>query len=199
MKKNNDFNQRQRKKSSFSVKREVECQENKKEGYAKETLVSSRVLHKKAQQEMVGFGLIIIIVAVIILVFLTISLRKTSQEVESYEVDSFLQALSQYTTNCSVTSEFEYLEIKDLIQECYNGKTCVGGASACEVLNQTLNVLLSNSWQIGENRPNKGYFFNSTYEGQEIISLEQGNTSLRNTKGASQNFEKLDLYFKIYS
>ena len=154
--------------------------------------------HKKAQQEMVGFGLIIIIVAVIILVFLVISLKQTSSDSDSYEVESFLQALSQYTTNCSITSEFNYLDIKDLIEECDSARDCVNGESTCEVLNITLRNLINNSWPVGENRPNKGYFFNSSYEGREIISLNQGNITLRNNKGASQNFEKLEIYFKIY-
>ena len=152
----------------------------------------------KAQQEMVGFALIIIMVAVIILVFLTISLRKTSQEVESYEVESFLQALSQHTTDCSVTSELDYLDIKDLIEECVSNQICIDTRPTCAVLNSTLRSLINNSWQVGENRPNKGYVFNSTYEGEEIFSLNQGNTTLRNNKGASQNFESLDIYFKVY-
>jgi len=155
--------------------------------------------NKRAQQEMVGFGLIIIIVAVIILVFLTISLRKTSQEVESYEVDSFLQALSQHTTNCSITSEFDYLDVKDLIEECVNDQVCLDYRHTCKALNDTLIVLIDNSWQVGEDRPNKGYFFNSTYENQEVFALNKGNITLRNNRGASQHFEKLDIYFKVYS
>ena len=153
--------------------------------------------NKKAQEEMVGFALILIIVAVIILIFLTISLRKTNQEVESYEVESFIQSLSQYTVNCSITYYPDYLDIKDLIKECSNGKTCLNGKDTCEVLNETLTNLINNSWQISENRPNKGYFFNSTYVGVEVFSLEQGNITL-NSKGAAQNFQDLDIYFKVY-
>jgi len=57
--------------------------------------------NKKAQEEMVGFALIIIVVAVILLVFLSIGLRKDGREdVESYEVASFIQSLLQYHTSC---------------------------------------------------------------------------------------------------
>ena len=153
--------------------------------------------NKKAQEEMIGFALILIIVSVIILIFITISLRKTNQEVESYEVDSFIQALAQYTTNCSITYYPDYLDVKDLIKQCSNGKTCLNGENTCDVLNITLSNLINNSWQVGENRPNKGYFFNSTYDGLEVFSLKQGNMTLNN-KGASQIFQELEIYFKVY-
>jgi len=153
--------------------------------------------NKKAQEEMIGFTLIIIIVAVIILVFLTISLRKPNQEVESYEVESFIQALSQYTANCSITYYPDYLDIKDLIKQCSEERICLSGKDSCEVLKETLTNLINNSWQVGEDRPNKGYSFNSTYQGIEVFSLEQGNITL-NSKGAAQNFQDLDIYFKVY-
>lgn len=153
--------------------------------------------NKRAQEEMIGFVLILIIVAVIILVFLTMSLRKSDKEVESYEVEAFIQTLSQSTTSCSTTYYPNYLDVRSLVKACFNEKACLSGKPACEVLNETLNDLIDTSWQIGENRPNKAYFFNSTYQGKEIFSLEKGNTT-RNSKGAAQNFQELDIYFKVY-
>jgi hypothetical protein len=152
---------------------------------------------KKAQEEMVGFALIIIIVSVIILVFLSFSLRKTNIEIESYEVESFIQSLSQHTSNCSITYAFNYLDVKDLIEECAGGRICLEGQSACEALNSTLIPLINNSWKIGENRPNKGYIFNSTYLGEEVFSLKAGNFT-KNSKGSVQNFEDLDISFEVY-
>ena len=59
------------------------------------------VEEKKGQEEMVGFALILILVAIIVLVFIGFSIRSPEKEsVESYEVESFLQSMLQYTTEC---------------------------------------------------------------------------------------------------
>ena len=155
-------------------------------------------LKNKAQEEMVGFVLILIVVAVIILVFLSISLRKPRDVVESYEVESFLQALSQHVSNCSINYASNKVEIKDLIEECFQGSLCLNGKTACEELNSTLSILIQNSWQISEDRPNKAYVFNSTYQGEEVLSLVKGNFT-QNTKGSVQKFDKLEISFEIYS
>ena len=92
---------------------------------------------KKAQEEMVGFGLIIVIVAVILLVFLWFFLVKPGQQnLENYEAESFIQAALQYTTDCE--SRYGYFEVQELIFECYEEKTCLSGEDACMVLNSTL-------------------------------------------------------------
>lgn len=153
--------------------------------------------NKKAQEEMIGFVLIIIIVAVIILVFLTISLRKSSQDVESYEVESFIQSLSQTTTNCSIGYYPDYLDVRNLIKQCSNEKVCLDGISACVILNQTLIDLIENGWQVGENRPYKAYIFEAIYYGNITVHMEKGNFT-QNHKGAVQNFEELDISFEIY-
>ncbi len=53
--------------------------------------MSHKKIQKKAQEELVGFALIIIIVAVILLFLIVFSLRSNEKEaVESYEVNSFI-------------------------------------------------------------------------------------------------------------
>ena len=99
---------------------------------------------KKAQEEMVGFAMIIIIVAVIILVLLGISLNKpkTTTGVESYEVESFIGAMLQHTTECSTDFESSYDDINDLITECDFEQVCEDGEDTCEVLSSNLKEII---------------------------------------------------------
>ena len=57
-------------------------------------------MKKVGQDEMVGFGLIIILVAIIFIVFISIYIRKPTEKVNDYEANSFIQSVLQYTTNC---------------------------------------------------------------------------------------------------
>ena len=101
----------------------------------KNKMIEKIKIKKKGQEEMLGFALIIIIVAVILLVFLGFSLRGSQKQgVESYEADSFMQAFLQYTTDCAENYETDYLDIQDLVFECDDGNTCLDGRDACEVL-----------------------------------------------------------------
>lgn len=164
---------------------------------------------KKGQEEMVGFAMIIIIVAVIILVLLGISLNKpaVSQGVESYEVESFIQALLQHTTECSTNYGSSYNDIGNLIAECDMEQFCWNESmgpeqeekdeiSSCEALNSTIENILENSWRTGQDRPVKGYVFNITQEDSDITSLSSGETT-SNYKGSIQVLPKRGSNYKI--
>jgi hypothetical protein len=156
--------------------------------------------NKKAQEEMVGFALIIIIVAVILLVFVGFSLRGSVKDtVESYEVESFIQVFLQYSTDCRDRTN-DFLTIRELILECNNLAKCSDERDTCEVLNSTMTEIISESWPVGENRPVKGYSLNISSESRNILVLEGGNTLTANSKGAPQDFiqkgEKIFIYFK---
>ena len=153
---------------------------------------------KQAQEEMVGFAMIIILVSVILLVFLAFSLNKPKTEAtESYEVNSFLQSTLQYTTTCQASSGIEKnYDIQHLIFECELGKKCSNEKDTCEILNETLTDILKESWPTGEDRPNKGYelIINS---GEEIIlNIQKGNLT-NNCKGSSQILAKSRKEFLI--
>jgi len=151
---------------------------------------------KRAQEEMVGFALIIIIVAVILLVLLSISLRRPQEEgVESYKVDSFIQAFLQYTSDCRDRSE--YLSIKDLISDCEEKNTCLDGRNSCEILNSTLKGIVEESWKVGADRPIVGYELKILSNGREIFLLEEGNVT-RSYKGAVQPFAKRGSNFEVF-
>jgi len=163
------------------------CQEQKSEILATKS--------RKAQEEMVGFGLIIIIVAIILLVFLWFSLANQNRiSSESAEVESFIHSLLQYTSECEDYSG--NLAIKDLIFYCFDGKTCENGPNSCEILNLTVKEIINQSWQIGANNYYKGYSLNFDLDG-EIIGFRQGNLS-GNSRGAWEEIPKRGKMLNVY-
>ena len=155
---------------------------------------------KNAQEEMVGFAVIIIIVAVVLVVFLGFSLKNKQEKVESYEVDSFIQSFLQYTTSCE--DNFEYRSVQDLIFDCSNKKTCSGGEDSCEVLDSELTGILEESWKVEEGTLAKGYELKIMFNEEEMLSIEKGNAT-QNSRGASQDFFKtgnsVKIFFTVYT
>jgi len=161
------------------------------------------MLNKKAQEEIVGFALIIILVVIILLVFLSISLKNPKQEnVQDYEVENFLQSILQYTTDCQGYRE-DFRNIEDLIFDCKNGEHClVDGRKACDVLGNTSKEIIEESWQIGENNPAKAYNFTIILDDQYLVtSIIKGEKST-NYRGDFQNFYRqgssIDIFFEVY-
>jgi hypothetical protein len=158
---------------------------------------------KRAQEEMIGFALIIILVAIILLVFLGISLRSPQKEnVESYEVKSFVQAFLQYTTDCRDSNDLGYFSVKDLIFSCNRNEKCLDERNTCEVLNFTLTGITEESWKVEGNRPVKGYELKILKDETEIIlMIEKGNVT-KNYKSSMQDFSKsgssFDIFFTAY-
>jgi hypothetical protein len=158
---------------------------------------------KRAQEEMIGFALIIILVAIILLVFLGISLRSPQKEnVESYEVKSFVQAFLQYTTDCRDSNDLGYFSVKDLIFSCNRNEKCLDERNTCEVLNFTLTGITEESWKVEGDRPVKGYELKILKDETEIIlMIEKGNVT-DNYKSSVQDFSKsgssFDIFFTAY-
>ena len=151
--------------------------------------------NKKAQEEMIGFALIIIIVAVILLVFLGFSLREEQKEsVESYEVESFIQSFLQYTTDCR--DNIEYLTIQKLIFDCDEEKRCIDKRNTCQVLNSTLKEIIENGWKIGGGSAVRGYKLAILKEDSEMLLIQKGNQT-KNYKSAVQDFSKSEKLFRI--
>ncbi len=158
-------------------------------------------LRKRGQEEMVGFALIIIIVAVILLVFIGFSLREpTSDTVESYKVESFIQSFLQYTTDCRDRTN-DALTIRELILECNDLEECSDERDTCEVLNSDLSGIINESWKVGEDWPVKGYALNISSQDKNILTISQGDHLTGNSKGASQDFvqggEKIFILFEV--
>jgi len=159
-------------------------------------------LNKRAQEEMVGFAMIIIIVAVIMLILLGIALNKPkTNALQSYEVESFVSASLQHTTGCSTDTGRSYNDVANLITECDFEQVCTDGRTACDVLSSELGDILEGSWRPGQDSPIKGYVFNITADDNNILSLSKGNET-SNYKAGLQPLQKkgtaYDIEFRVY-
>lgn len=142
-----------------------------------------KVTSKKGQEEMVGFALIVIIVAVILLVFLSFSLREEEPEtVKSYEIDNFIQSVLYYTIEDNV-------DIRDLIRDCKNYD------EDCDVLEIELKAILEESWIVEEGSVIRGYNLKIMDKDKEVFSYEKGEIT-QNYKSQSQ--PDAELKFTIY-
>tara|TARA_Y100000310_G_scaffold337711_1_gene425481 strand:- start:1162 stop:1662 length:501 start_codon:yes stop_codon:yes gene_type:complete len=147
------------------------------------------MINRKGQEEIVGFVLIVVIVAVVFLVLLGIFLRSDSggNEIESREISQFLDSAIEYTTDCAIGFEPNYLTLGELIRECHEGGICTSEKKGCEVLDDTLSDLLDSSWQVGPDRAIKGYVFNATFgsdSGDEEIRIVESGECGFNIRGA---------------
>ena len=128
-----------------------------------------------AQEEMMGFVLIVILVAIIGLIFLSIALRTEKESPNDRNIQNLLQSLEQVTTECK--TNVEYLDITDLTKKCVEQGTC-NGENACEVLERELKNILNKSLPCGEEFPVKSYemaiFYNDTTTFSEIMNIKKG-------------------------
>jgi hypothetical protein len=158
--------------------------------------------NKRAQEEIVGFSMIIVIVAVILLIFLSFSLKGSQKDtVESYEVEGYLQSLLQKTSDCKSTDNLEYYSVKKLIFNCYSNEVCLDGKNTCDELLKEIGRISNQSWSVEKDSPIKGYILNITVNGEELKALHYGNRT-GSYKGASQELSKegntFNLDFKAY-
>ncbi|MEK6925793.1 MAG: hypothetical protein AABW50_00795 [Nanoarchaeota archaeon] len=154
---------------------------------------------KKAQEEMLGFALIVVILAVIMLIFLGFSLNKENKEIDSYEIESFVTVLSHYTSTCQ-DNRGNFLEIKDLIANCDKEESCLSGEKSCKVLNSTITGILDTSWKITENSPVKGYYFGILVNNRSLDSfdkIERGNQT-SDSRGAQISLPRTKIFMTVY-
>ena len=141
----------------------------------------------RAQHEIAGFVLIVLIVSVIGVVFLSITLGTPKNNRQtSIEVSNLLEASMYHTTDCAINYIPQYRDIQDLIKECYKDQTgnfrdCLGGGDVCKSLEDNLKKVVDKGLMIGENSPNKAYkvdiYFSADDEtpNEEILSFSEGN------------------------
>ncbi|MFH0868738.1 MAG: hypothetical protein V1839_00775 [archaeon] len=140
---------------------------------------------KRGQEEIVGFVLIVVLVAIIFLIFLGITLRQKSpiNQKESKDVSQFLESAMEYTTECAVGSEPDYSNLGRLVKDCQSRAVCKpSGREACDILKETVSNIIESSWNIGPESPNKGYIFNATYKSdyanEDVILISKGTCSV---------------------
>lgn len=152
--------------------------------------------NKRGQEEMIGFGLIIVIVAVILLIFISfVAFNKESGDVENYEIESFIQSMLQYTTECE--DYLGYLSVQKLIYSCEKNEFCLNKENSCDVLENTLSGIVDSSWQI-ENRPIEAYELQIINNEKDMILINKGNKT-NNYKSSMQILPKeVSIVFSAY-
>ncbi|MBS3078761.1 hypothetical protein J4218_01440 [Candidatus Pacearchaeota archaeon] len=123
------------------------------------------IKNKKAQHEMVGFVLIVIIVSIIGLIFLVLFVNKSSNS-QSDLMSNLLQATMYYTTDCYSTNN-EPREVEVLITDCDkdSNKKCLDGRLVCDALDANLKKALDESLKPGKEFKNKAYNLSIYFRG----------------------------------
>ena len=158
---------------------------------------------KKSQEEIVGFVLIVVLIAIIALVFLGFSLRKKPLPEVDKQVENLLSAMLAYTTDCALYMP-QYETVEDLVKSCYYNEICTNGREACQELKDVMAKLLMSAegdLNVNRDRPLKAYEMNMSYSSKQegftarepeasILYLKSG-VCVSNSIG-SQQFLPLD-------
>lgn len=80
--------------------------------------------NNKAQQEIVGFVLIVVLVVIGLMVYLAISVRNVDENEGSVEVENALNSLMKHTTDCAISYIPDYDTFQDLFKSAYKGQEC---------------------------------------------------------------------------
>lgn len=125
-------------------------------------------LNKRAQEEIVGFVLIVVLVAVIFLIFLAISLGSKPVERTSPELGNFLDAAIKYTSNCEIY-EGNFYDVKALIRASFENpqERCINGKTVLETLNTSFAGMIEASYPVDEDSPTKGIELEIYYQEEE--------------------------------
>jgi len=148
---------------------------------------SKKMKKNKAQHEIAGFVLIVLVVTVIGVVFFGIMFAKGNEpEYNSVEISKLLEASMYYTTDCAIKRVPQYSNIQELIRECWERgdevRCLVDGKGVCIALETTLENIINKSLEIGEENPNKAYkldiyFSSEDIPDEEVLSLSKGEFS----------------------
>lgn len=132
-------------------------------------------MDKKAQQEMVGFVLIVVVVVIGLMVYLAISLRGGSEERTSVHVGNMIDSVMKTTTECAVVFEPDYSDYRELFGGCYAGEVCSNlGRKSCDYLNESLSDVLATMTR-SEAEINYYKFELFVKDGEGLLEIKQGN------------------------
>jgi hypothetical protein len=137
---------------------------------------------KKAQNEIIGFALIIIIVSIVGLIFFSLSIGKNDNSIKQTKtLSDFIESSKYYTTDCATNFVPQYKTLGDLIKSCYKDERCLDNRMACEALNSTIDQVLEENFFVGEQNSNKAFKFKVYYKdldssipNKEILNKEKG-------------------------
>jgi len=129
-----------------------------------------------------------------LLIFITFTITRQETEVESYEVESFVQSMLSYTTDCSDYSG--KVAVDRLIKKCKDNEKCIDERDTCDVLKDTISGMVEESWKVGRGGI-LGYELNISIKGENIISVSEGNKT-KSYKGSSQPYKDINIVFNAY-
>ena len=110
---------------------------------------------KKAQIEIIGLLLIVILLSVILVVFLRFALKSDT----SYTPEARQSIIAKTTIDSLIKTSFNDQTFENLIYECYTGYNC-------NILKQEINAIMSKLM------PNKQFFY--VFTSNEQVFLEIG-------------------------
>jgi hypothetical protein len=157
-------------------------------------------MNKKAQQEMVGFVLIVIIVIIALMIFLIFSLRGGNESQNSLEASNMIDSIFKMTTDCAPVFEPDYNDFEDLFKTCYTGGRCNNiKKDACTYLNEILSDVLE---QMVKTQATVNSYTLDFYkkEGEGLLRISKGNctgNTFSALKSISKDSQILNIRLKI--
>ncbi|MEK6893165.1 MAG: hypothetical protein AABX07_03085 [Nanoarchaeota archaeon] len=141
------------------------------------------MIQTKAQEEIAGFVVIVVLVSILFVIFLGLNLNKpASADKESKELSSYLGSLKEFTTNCTLDNR-NFANIGEILGYCFKKKSCTSNEDSCRILNSTLKEIFKATMPLGKDYNLKGYKFKAIYSSktprlnETIISISAGNCS----------------------
>jgi hypothetical protein len=117
-------------------------------------------MHKKSQQEIAGFIIIVIIVTIIGIGFIIFSIGKSvKSKNSSLEINNLLESISYKTSSCAISFIPQYKNIQSLIIETINNpsQTCLNQKTVKEALEEEFKQTLEQSLDIKQDSYYKAY------------------------------------------
>ena len=155
-------------------------------------MMGKNIINRRAQQEIVGFMIIILMVVIAGVIFLGIYLREDQPIVtEDAEIMNFLGSSLRYTTECYKDYEGDYKSLGDLVKYCFEGNNinCPSAMTSCQAMNKSYSWMLSQLWPAGVNRPTKytklSFFHQTNISDADSRTVFANNIYLGNSSGCA--------------
>ena len=141
-------------------------------------------MNRKGQEEITGFAIVVVVVAVLGLVLLVLAIKTAPSSVstDNYYVRQFLDSSMKVSSECTLRSNIDYAELREIVQECSGApsKECGNGKKVCDELNTVFSEIIERGLKVGPDRPYKGFNVNVTFESENgniesITSFYGGN------------------------
>ena len=158
--------------------------------------------NKLAQQEIVGFVLIVVLVVVALMIYLTITLRTTEKNEGSLEVTNMLDAIMKQTTNCAIVYVPDYDNFEDLFKSSYNNERCRNlNILAEDYLEEKIKEVLSEIVKSEASVTGYELRFYVREENRGLLQIEEGNCTSSTKKSAKRTLasgsERLDITLQL--